>query len=314
MYDRIKVEERFLSDEILDREVYLSLSEKESNPDIKRLLKKLSEAEDRHAEFWRSLIGKRGKEVRGPALMRLTMLEMLAVRRLLGIAFLVKFLERHENEGIKAYARALSKHPLGGKNNAIAKAIIEEEEVHEKLFASKADKYKGDLKYTQSIILGLNDGLVEILAVVAGLATVANTSFIVVILGLIAGISGTLSMAGGAYLSLKSENLVEEGLDPKAKPLSYTPKKAAYYCGFWYFIGSLLSVLPFAFGIGGITGVLIAILLVSTALTVASSIIAVISGTSTKARAFEMLVISLGAAFVTILFGTFAKLYFGVSI
>jgi vacuolar iron transporter family protein len=314
MYDRRKIEKKFLRDEIFDMEVYSKLSDNESDPDIRHMLKKLSETENRHADFWRSLLGESGNKVKGPALMSLSILEMLIARRLLGIAFLVKFLERHEREGIKAYVSALSKHPLSGKSKAIADGIIREEGEHERSFAIKADKHKGDLRYTQSIILGLNDGLVEILAVVAGLATVANTSFIVVILGLIAGISGTLSMAGGAYLSSKSETLVEEGLDANTKPSSYTPRKAAYYCGVMYFVGSSLSVLPFVFGIGGMAGVIMAILLVSAALTVASSIIAVISGTSTRARVSEMLVISLGAAFVTILFGTFAKLYFGVSI
>ncbi len=149
----------------------------------------------------------------------------------------------------------------------------------------------------------------------AGIATVSTTSLIVVIIGMIAGISGTLSMAGGVYLSAKSENLVKvarggkDGVDGRT-----SPRIAAYHTGAYYFLGAMIAVLPFLFGLHGITGIVASILLVGTSLVVASAIVAITSGTSIKSRAIEMLAISLGAASVTILFGTFARVYFGVSI
>jgi VIT1/CCC1 family predicted Fe2+/Mn2+ transporter len=92
------------------------------------------------------------------------------------------------------------------------------------------------------------------------------------------------------------------------------PIKAAYHCGAYYFLGALIAVFPFLVGLHGIEGIALSIVLVCAALTVVSAIVAITSGTSVRRRAFEMLAISLGAAFVTILFGTFARLYFGVSI
>ncbi len=314
MGTREAMEIGFLKDEILDSEVYAKLADSESNSDVKRLLYELSETEKGHAAIWRGLLGERGKKVGGPALMRLQILEMQTIRRLLGVAFLVKFLERHEKEGLANYESSLSKHTFRGNEGKQIESILRDEESHETAFALKAEKYKGNLEYTQSIIFGLNDGLVEILAVVAGLATVATGSFIVVILGMIAGISGTLSMAGGAYLSAKSEGLVESGVGKMKKKAGLLPEKEAYNTGLWYFVGALLAVIPFMAGIGGVAGVLLSTLFVCVALTIVSSIIAIISGTSVKRRVFEMLAISLGAAVVTVLFGTFAKMYLGVSV
>jgi VIT1/CCC1 family predicted Fe2+/Mn2+ transporter len=242
----------FLRDEIMDSEVYSRLSEDESNADVKLLLKNLSETEKGHAAIWRGILGDRGKKVGGPRLMGLTILEMRIIRKLLGVAFLVKFLEMHENEGLANYESSLREHPIKGTDEENIANILKDEKSHERAFSLEAEKYKSSLDYTQSIIFGLNDGLVEILAVVAGLATVATTSFIVVILGMIAGISGTLSMAGGAYLSAKSEGLVESGVGKMKKKAGLLPIKEAYYTGIWYFFGALLAVIPFILGIGGI--------------------------------------------------------------
>lgn len=311
---REEMEKGFLRDEILDCEVYSRLSKSESNVEVRHLLERLSDTERRHAAIWRELLGESGKGVRGPALMELRVLEMQILRRLLGIAFLVKFLERHENSGLINYESSLRGKHFNDSDWKRIGGILGDEEGHERALAGKAEKYRGDLDYIQSIIFGLNDGLVEILAVVAGLATVATTSFIVVILGMIAGISGTLSMAGGAYLSAKSEGLVKKGMEEKGKTSGPSPRKEAYYVGIWYFFGALLAVFPFLLGMQGIAGVLSSIILVCVALTLVSSVIAIISGTSARRRIFEMLAISLSAAFVTILFGIFAKLYFGVSV
>ncbi|MGA3020530.1 MAG: VIT1/CCC1 family protein [Candidatus Micrarchaeales archaeon] len=310
MKERAMIEREFLKDEIRDTGIYSSLSKRESDPEIRRLLKKLSEMEKKHARIWRTILEGQGERSDEPKFINLRTIAMLIIRRVFGIALVVKFLEGSERDGLAAYRKAIQKLSLGPKERNYTREIIKDEEGHQKAFAKQVDKYKGDLRYTQSIILGLNDGLVEILAVVAGIATVATTGFIVVIMGMIAGISGTLSMAGGVYLSSKSEKLVEKdtGMKDKQKIL---PMREAYYTGICYFAGALLAVLPFIFGLSGIGGVLLSIILVSAALIVASAVIAIISGTSIRRRSLEMLAISLGAAFITILFGIFAKTYFG---
>jgi len=312
--DRVALERRFLKGEILDNAVYLALARNEKDRELRALLQRLADEESGHIAIWRSLLGDEGENVGGPSLLGFRVLSLMLVKDVLGIAFMTKMLERNEADAIVSYSGALREGAVGPKGRAYLDRIIREERGHESSLARELEKHKEDLDYTESTILGLNDGLVEILAVIAGLATVATTGLIVAIIGMIAGISGTLSMAGGVYLSSKSENLVKEGRGEKPGEGKVLPIKAAYHCGAYYFLGALIAVFPFLVGLHGIEGIALSIVLVCAALTVVSAIVAITSGTSVRRRAFEMLAISLGAAFVTILFGTFARLYFGVSI
>ena len=129
--------------------------------------------------------------------------------------------------------------------------------------------------------------------------------------GIIVGISGTLSMAGGAYLSSKSYNLVEE--EKKGTSTTNSPFKDAAYTGIFYFLGSLSSIVPFAAGLSGFAGILAAIIIVSIVLILASAVIGIVSKTSIKRRSLEMLTISFGAAFVTIILGIILRSY-GIAI
>ena len=313
MAGREEIEKGFLQDELLDHETYLRLARVEKNVEIKELLQRLADKEKEHIDIWRTLLGDAGEAIGVPAFLNFRVFMLEAMRKVLGIAFVTRLLERDEANGLERYKEGLSGNALQEKDKRYLRRIIKDEQGHELAFASKVEKYEGELGYTQSIILGLNDGLVEILAIVAGLATVATTSFIVVIIGLIAGISGTLSMAGGVYLSSKSQGLVQEDGGSKRKKKIF-PSREGYYTGIYYFLGALIAVVPFILGLQGYVGIITSIILVSIALIVASTIIAVISGTSIRRRSLEMLAISLGAAFATILFGTFVKAYFGVTI
>jgi vacuolar iron transporter family protein len=304
-----EIELRFLKDEIMDCSVYSKLAEMETDSKIKRLLHRLQSAEKRHVRIWRNLLGTKARKDCKPALMRLKVLEMVLVRKLLGIAFVVKFLERHEKEDLKKYQKSLLNKSASRSYKRNVREVIKDCVIEEKELTKEADLYKGDLEYTESIVLGLNDGLVEILAVVSGLAVIASTNFAVVVAGLITGLSGTLSMAGGVYLSAKSEGLVRKG-----KNSTTSARKKAYYAGSYYFLGSLLAVLPFILGIGGLQGIACSMALVSAALSVASAVIAIISETSIRKRTLEMVAISMGAAITMTLIGELTKIYFNVRI
>jgi vacuolar iron transporter family protein len=305
-----EMELRFLKDETLDCGVYSKLAEIETNSEIRALLRKLALIERRHVAMWRSLLGSeaRGKSCR-PMLLRPKILLMVIVRKLLGVAFVVKFLERHEKEDLKKYQKSLLSKSASKRYKDHVRGVIRDCIDEENELRKEADLYKGDLRYTESIVLGLNDGLVEILAIIAGLAIVADANFVVVVTGLIAGLSGTLSMAGGVYLSAKSDGLVKRGEDRNT-----SARKKGYYAGVYYFLGALLAVLPFMLGIGGIAGIVVSMALVSMALSAASAVIAIISETSIRKRTLEMVAISLAAAITMIIVGELTKIYLGVSI
>lgn len=68
-----------------------------------------------------------------------------------------------------------------------------------------AGNHTGIISHVREIVFGMNDGLVEVLAAVAGLVGIYKSNLVAALAGLIVGISGTLSMAVGAYLSSRSQ-------------------------------------------------------------------------------------------------------------
>jgi VIT1/CCC1 family predicted Fe2+/Mn2+ transporter len=62
----------------------------------------------------------------------------------------------------------------------------------------------------RDVIFGMNDGLVSILALVAGVYGAVTDSRLILITGVAGAIAGTISMGAGAYLSAKSEKEVTQ--------------------------------------------------------------------------------------------------------
>jgi uncharacterized membrane protein YdjX (TVP38/TMEM64 family) len=83
-----------------------------------------------------------------------------------------------------------------------------------------------------SIVLGLNDALVELTGTLAGLTFALQRGSIVAISGIITGIAAAFSMAASDYLASKAEG------DPRAK-------KSAIYTGAAYLVTVVLLVLPY---------------------------------------------------------------------
>ena len=175
------------------------------------------------------------------------------------------------------------------------------------------EKYGGKVNNMRSIVLGLNDGLVEVLAAVSGIAVIAMSPWVVALSGMIIGVSGTLSMAGGVYLSTKSHSLIASEERESQSPRS-SPKKQAFYTGVFYFGGAAGVVLPFIFGLSGFPGIAASIIISCTVLTLSSAMVAVLSNTSMSKRIAETLGISLGAVAITVALGIIARFYFGITI
>ncbi|MGC8676210.1 MAG: VIT1/CCC1 transporter family protein, partial [Candidatus Micrarchaeia archaeon] len=215
----------FLKGELLDFATYSALLAGERDAAFRKILKELAATENRHADIWAKVAGidRHSRHVS-----RLHVLLMLLVRRLMGLAFTVKLLELNEVRGARQYSNALA----GIKGNTLlksqVKAVLKDELGHERMLQNMIEAQETELQYIKSIIFGLNDGLVEIVAIVVGLAVVAKSGAIVALAGTIAGISGTLSMSGGAYLSAKADKLVNARYGS-----STTPAREAYFTGIY---------------------------------------------------------------------------------
>ena len=306
------LEKRFFEAEMSDFNLYRLIAKHERSPELKKLVASLMNTEFRHAKIWAALSGEDPKRYSMPINSKIKLYMYLVARKLMGIAFVTKLLERNEKKGLEEY-NSIMKEGISSKVRTKVSSIIKDEEKHEDMLLKETEKHEARLDYTRSIVFGMNDGLVEILAVVSGLAMIASSSFIVAITGIIVGISGTLSMAAGAYLSSKSEIVVDRSLEKKVKAPT-KPIKDAYYTGAFYFFGALIATYPFILGSSGYLCIAESAISVIIILSIASMLIAVISDTGIKRRVLEMLAISLGTAFVTALIGFLIKVMLGIVI
>ncbi|MEM2179637.1 MAG: VIT1/CCC1 transporter family protein [Nitrososphaeria archaeon] len=115
----------------------------------------------------------------------------------------------------------------------------------------------------------------------------------------------------------------EEGLTKKLYILSKIgspeialedPRVAAKNAAIYYFIGALAPIIPFFLGFSGFHAILLSITLTILILTLASTFVAVVSGTTIKRKAIETIAITLLATLSTYLIGTFAKSLLGIEI
>jgi len=88
------------------------------------------------------------------------------------------------------------------------------------------------LRYTGSMVLGLNDAIVELTGALAGFTLALQHTRIIAMAGVIMGIAASLSMAASEYLETKDEN---DGKDPI---------KAASFTGIAYIMVVILLISP----------------------------------------------------------------------
>jgi VIT1/CCC1 family predicted Fe2+/Mn2+ transporter len=77
----------------------------------------------------------------------------------------------------------------------------------------------------RDVIFGANDGLVSILALVAGVYGAVSESYLILITGIAGAVAGTISMGAGAYLSAKSEKEVTQKENDRKGLLNGTPEQ-----------------------------------------------------------------------------------------
>ena len=156
------------------------------------------------------------------------------------------------------------------------------------------------LKYTGSIVLGLNDALVELMGVLAGLTFALQDSRYVALTGIITGFAAALSMAASEYLSTKAE------------PGTKNPVKAALYTGIAYLFTVVVLITPYlvlsslyvALG----TAFAAAILIIA----IFNFYVSVAKDVPFRNRFFEMVFLCLGVTFLSFLAGMVVRVVFGV--
>jgi len=214
---QINLIKAFQKDEITGHILYGKLARKEKTEQNKELLLKISREEKAHYEYYKTLSGQEVK----PKRFQIFIFNILS--SIFGITFGVKLMENSEVDAQKAYKELES---IKGINQ-----VIEDEERHEEQLMNMIQEER--LKYMGSVVLGLNDALVELTGALAGLTFALRNSSLIALTGLITGISAAFSMAASEYLSTKTEETSKDAL------------KASVYTGIAYIFTVALLIFPF---------------------------------------------------------------------
>lgn len=212
---------RAQADEITEHQIYLRLADIEKESSNRKVLQRIAADEKDHYAHWKKHTG---RDVR-PSMLLVWAYMVLA--RLFGLVFTVKLMERVEHLAQRSYGEI-------GESFPEALRIMREEKEHEAELLRMLNEDR--LRYVGSIVLGLNDALVELTGALAGLTLALQNARLIAMTGLITGIAASLSMSASEYLSTRTE-------DDNARH----PVKAAVYTGVAYVFTVALLIIPYLF-------------------------------------------------------------------
>lgn len=274
--------------EITESATYHALAERIKDAHNRDILLRLSDEEAAHAQIWQKYSGTEMK----PQKCKVWLRKLTAL--LLGFTFTVKLMEKGEGNAQQKYATLYQEIPE-------SVSIAAQENEHEQALMGMLNEER--LQYVGSMVLGLNDALVELTGTLAGLTFALQNTRLIALSGLITGIAATLSMASSEFLSAKS--------DGNADAL-----KSCTYTGIAYLITVALLILPYMlFHNEAYLGALITMLVIVVCIIAFFSYyISVAKDLPFGKRFGEMAVISLSVAVIAFLIGLLAKQLLGVDI
>jgi vacuolar iron transporter family protein len=278
-------------EEITVVEIYRRIASAIDDTHNRDVLRGIAGEELEHYNFWKQYTA---TDI-SPDRIRVLVSSLLL--RVLGFTFTLKFLaSRHARDVNKAVIDAIPD----------AESILQKDEAHIKQIMALTDLLDEErLHYVSSIVLGLNDAIVEFTGMLAGLTFALQDNGLITITGIVAGISASLSMAATEYLSQRSE----EGHDKKLKP-----PKAALYTGITYMITVALLILPF---------IVIKSPYIALPFTLATALIIIFGFTfylsvakslNFRKRFAEMAIISMGIALLSFILGLGVRLILHVTV
>ncbi|MEM2226263.1 MAG: VIT1/CCC1 transporter family protein [Candidatus Bathyarchaeia archaeon] len=208
----LEAAEAALSDELYASILYGRLAITHGDGPIGTKLGRMAEMERDHAEFWRDFLRRRHRPAPGRAVYGPRLALHVAASRLLGLRIFLLFLERDEREAIELYSKLIESPGIDGPERERLRGILEDELLHERELLEEESKAKEHIAHVRDAVLGMNDGLVEILSITSGLAGAYGDPFHTALGGLVVAVAGALSMGMGVFASVKAQRQVSESL------------------------------------------------------------------------------------------------------
>ena len=279
---------RMQQGELTESVIYEKISRFAKGEENKAALRRLAEEEKGHYLIWKKYTGIEMNPEMGKVL------KYTLIARILGFTFAVKLMEKGEENAQEEYA-------VLAEEVEESKAIRKQEEEHETALLGMLDEER--LQYVGSMVLGLNDALVELTGSLAGFAFALQNNRLIALSGLIVGISATFSMASSEFLAARSE-----GRSDALKSCSYTG--IAYLLTVIALIAPYL-LLPAGMYVPALFCMLAVVILIIAGFTYYTS---VAQDEPFKSRFLEMAVISISVAVVSFIVGILAKKFLGVDL
>ncbi|MEM2211493.1 MAG: VIT1/CCC1 transporter family protein [Nitrososphaerales archaeon] len=273
--------------EITEYFIYKKLSETVKESGNKEILKRISDDELKHYKLWREYTNKDVKPN------KIKFLIYFLISKIFGITFGIKLMEKGEKIA-KANYEKVSEFIID------AKSIERDEDEHEKKLINLIDEER--LKYFSSMVLGLNDALVELTGALAGFTLTLQNTRLIAIIGLITGLAASLSMATSEYLSTKSEGNAKN------------PFKAAIYTGIAYIFTVLFLISPYMILTNVYLCLSLTIIIAIIIIFLFTFYISVAKDLQFRKRFLEMIIISLGIAGLTFIIGFFVKVFLNIEV
>ncbi len=275
--------------EITEHFIYTKLANSVKDKHNRDVLLKIGNEERAHYEFFKRYTN----EDVAPS--RVQIWFYYLVSRIFGLTFGIKLMENGEGKAQENYKRMAEIVPEIHK-------IEEDEDRHEHQLIELINEER--LEYVGSMVLGLNDALVELTGALAGLSFALQNTRLTAIAGLITGIAASLSMAASEYLSVKAEH----GVSHK------NPIKASVYTGIAYIFTVCFLIFPFLVCVSSYVALAWTMINALIVIFIFTFYISVAKDLSFKFRFFEMAGLSFAVAGITFLIGIAIRYFLHIDV
>ena len=274
-------------EEITEYHIYNKLAEQTKDAENQKVLKQIAADELKHYKMWAAYTN---KEV-SPSYWEIK--KYYWISRIFGLTFGLKLMEKGEEKAQINYDLIASEVPE-------AKEVSDDENKHEKELLELIEEEH--LKYMGSIVLGLNDALVEILGTLAGLTFALQNTKLVALAGIVTGIAGALSMSSSEYLSNKAEGKEDLAI------------KSSIFTGIAYVIAVIFLVAPYLIFASPFIALLVALFDSILIVFLFTYYISVANDQPFRKRFTEMVVLSTVVGLISFGLGYLVRILFGIEV
>ena len=277
----------FQQSEITEYHIYSKIAAITPEPGNRDVLLRIAQEELGHYHIWRRYTG---QDVEPD---RFRILRYYLAARLFGMTFAIRLME-----GVERRAQIFD--PTLSAVFPEILQILADEESHERALIALLDEER--LKYVGSVVLGLNDALVEFTGTLAGLTFALQDTRIIAVAGLIMGIAASLSMGASEYLSRRSDESMTD------------PFRASVYTGLTYLLTVALLILPFLLLQNPYAALLFTLIGAVAVIFVFTFYLSVAKELPFWRRFAEMTVISLGISAISFVLGLVIRYFLHVDV